>query len=174
MESLLEAVRACLEQDRDLLLALDDRQYTTPCEACFGSTVGAHIRHNLDHFESFAAGLEGGRVDYEARQRDDRVATDRQAALAALERHLGTLRACGSCDLGSPLQVREESEENAVGDGTWLVSSLGRELQFLLGHTVHHNALVATIVHGMELRLPEGFGVAPSTRRFQRAAPARH
>jgi hypothetical protein len=40
----------------------------------------------------------------------------------------------------------------------------------LLGHTVHHNAIIAMIVDRHGLKLPQGFGVAPSTQRHQAKA----
>ena len=35
--------------------------------------VGAHVRHVLDHYESFLHGLESGRVDYDRREREREV-----------------------------------------------------------------------------------------------------
>jgi len=62
------------------------------------------------------------------------------------------------------LKVREESEAGAEAH-RWLPSSMGRELQFLLGHTVHHSALIVMIIDGIGLSIPDGFGIAPSTLR---------
>ena len=62
------------------------------------------------------------------------------------------------------LKIREESELGSL-QCLHLDSSLGRELQFLLGHTVHHNAIVAMILDRHGIELPQGFGVAASTQR---------
>jgi uncharacterized damage-inducible protein DinB len=44
-------------------------------------------------------------------------------------------------------------------------SSLGRELAFVLNHTVHHQALLAVLLAVQGRRVPVGFGYAPSTPR---------
>jgi hypothetical protein len=42
-------------------------------------------------------------------------------------------------------------------------STVARELQFLLSHTVHHYALIALILRLQGFEPGEEFGVAPST-----------
>lgn len=172
MESLLDALRASLDQERSFLQGLSDRDYTTPSEVCFNSAIGSHMRHNLDHVSCFMRGLESGRIDYETRERNSDIETSRQAALDAIEVFLEKLQHCATLDPALPLLVREESEANVNGE-KWLKSSLGRELQFLLGHTVHHDALIATIAHGLKLCTSKGFGIAPSTQRHAEALTER-
>lgn len=164
MESLLDALRGILVQEHSFLLGLSDKDYTSKSEACFNSAIGSHMRHNLDHFSCFFAGLESGRIDYEKRERSTGIETSRQAALELIDSLLDRLKQCDAMDSATPLLVREESEANVSGEA-WLHSSLGRELQFLLGHTVHHDALIATIAYGLGINPKQGFGVAPSTQR---------
>jgi hypothetical protein len=47
-------------------------------------------------------------------------------------------------------------------------STIRRELQFLLSHTVHHYALIAIILKIQGFDCDEDFGVAPSTLKYQR------
>ena len=51
----------------------------------------------------------------------------------------------------------------------WSRSTLRRELQFLLSHTIHHFALIGLLLsfHGVEPG--EEFGVAPSTLKHWRS-----
>ena len=51
-----------------------------------GSSIGAQFRHILDHYQAFLAGLESGRIDYDARERDRLVETDIEAARTQAER----------------------------------------------------------------------------------------
>lgn len=165
-KSLITALTDVLEQERILLGSLEVSIYTAPGTGAFSSSIGAHIRHNLDHFTSFFDGLERGRIDYEARRRDDGIARSPEHALADIERHLVALEALSD----APEQHIAVREENDSGNKTlnWLDSSVGRELQFLLGHTVHHHAIIALLLSQHGVPLPVGFGVAPSTQRYER------
>ena len=42
--------------------------------------VGAHLRHVIEHYQRFLIGTRDGEVNYDARQRDMRIATDRNLA----------------------------------------------------------------------------------------------
>jgi hypothetical protein len=44
-----------------------------------------------------------------------------------------------------------------------LPTSLGRELAFVLHHTIHHASLMAVILAGLGYEVPLGFGYAPAT-----------
>ena len=48
-------------------------------------------------------------------------------------------------------------------DDQWAPSTIVRELQFLLSHTVHHFALISTMNSINNVATPENFGIAPST-----------
>jgi uncharacterized damage-inducible protein DinB len=44
-----------------------------------------------------------------------------------------------------------------------LTTSLARELVFALQHTIHHQAIVAVLLHEQGIAAPAEFGYAPST-----------
>ena len=44
-------------------------------------------------------------------------------------------------------------------------TSLGRELAFVVQHTIHHAALIAVLLDILGVRVPADFGYAPSTPR---------
>ncbi len=50
----------------------------------------------------------------------------------------------------------------------WGYSSVKRELQFLLSHTIHHYSLVAVALRAQGFEPGADFGVAPSTLRYWR------
>jgi len=60
------------------------------------------------------------------------------------------------------LAVRIEGSDSSV----LLRSSVARELQALSSHTVHHFALIAITLKGYGVEVNPGFGVSPSTLRF--------
>jgi len=190
--SIIVALIDVLEQERSLLSKLDPAFYTAPGTGAFRSSIGAHIRHNLDHFTSFFAGLADGRIDYEKRRRDHGIARSTEHALADIEKHIRVLEALIQeepddslrvreesvasvkllpySSMDDSLRVREESDLAAEGELRWLDSSVGRELQFLVGHTVHHHAIIALLLAQQGVDLPQGFGIAPSTLRHERKA----
>ncbi len=165
LHSLIDALQVALEQELLLVGALSSEQYRAPAEGHFRSSVGMHLRHNLDHFEAFFGGLESGELDYESRSRQTQIEDIPGLAEEAIQGYLEKLNQLRDAD-EELLKIREESEAGSK-QRRWLDSSLGRELQFLLGHTVHHNAIIAMIVDRHGVVLPECFGVAPSTLRHE-------
>lgn len=165
-DSLIDALQEALQQDLDLVRALTPEQYRAGGSGHFKSSVGMHLRHNLDHFEAFFAGFEDGQIDYESRSRNTQLEDIPGVAEDAIVGYLEQLQQMRALD-DRTLNIREESEAG-VEARSWLPSSIGREFQFLLGHTVHHNALIVMILDGQGVDLPEGFGVAPSTQRHNR------
>lgn len=162
--ALLAANAEVLQQGQALLAAISDEQFTQTQPPLFAYGVGSHLRHCLDAYTVFLQGLSSGRVDYDARARDERLARDRQFAGERLRQTL--------LELLERVPVADEAADEAAGqkelqvrqDGPqWAASSVARELQFLLSHTVHHFALIALLLRWQGFFPPEEFGVAPAT-----------
>lgn len=169
-----EAVCAVLEQGAGLASVLEREAYARPV-APWKSGVGAHLRHVADFVRAFLDGRRSGRIDYDARRRDARLEREparAAAVLRALAAELDDLGLADSDALAQPVLVRTEAPGGSGPGEHWLESTLGRELAALLGHTVHHYALVALALHRLGLEAPADFGVAPSTLDHQRARSA--
>lgn len=166
MNHLIEDNLTCLEQGIRLLEGLPPDVYGRRCAICFDSAIGGHMRHNLDHYEQFLDGYAGGRIDYDARSRKAEIETHPEAAIAAMRSLRAGLSAVADSALDQSVEVRMDGGQ----DATWSVSSVRRELQFLISHTIHHYALIAAIsqAHGFA-DFPSGFGVAPSTLKYRAA-----
>lgn len=160
MRSLVEDNLRALRQGLELIASLDAELYGDPRSCRTGATIGAHFRHVLDHYLAFFAGLEGGIVAYELRDRDPRVEHDRGFAS---ELGAGVLRSLEALDADRPLRLACRTGALAETDDGLSATSLRRELQFLLSHTVHHYALIAAELRVRGHAVPPGFGVAPST-----------
>lgn len=122
--------------------------------------VGSHIRHCIEFYQCFFTGLSGGTVDYDRRERNPKIATDRRAALIAMRGLIGQLRDFEASD--AELAVFAESEGRGSLDRPH-VSSVERERTFLLSHTIHHFAIVGLLLKLQGIEPPADFGVAPST-----------
>lgn len=159
---ILEANARLLEQSVHLLATIDDAAYTAPAELFGGQRIGGHIRHVIDFYECLIRGLPDGVVDYDARRRDSVLETDRRAAMARLEDLARTLR--GDPRLRSVRTLRVASE-----GATFAESTIGRELQAVASHTVHHFALVALLLQSQGCSVPAEFGVSKATLDFRAA-----
>jgi hypothetical protein len=160
IDSMIRANRDCLAQAIPILDALSDDQYAVSADQ--RSTVGAQYRHVLEHYQCLLEGIPSGRVDYDARRRDETIERSRtrarevteeiQLALAGLEAESGSRR----------LQVQMQCDAES-GAPVWAPSSLGRELQFLISHTIHHYALIKLLLAERGIPVNPELGIAPST-----------
>jgi uncharacterized damage-inducible protein DinB len=157
--------RILLLQGLEVLRGISPEVFTTVDARCLGGSIGGHVRHCIELYRCFLQGLKTGRLDYDARARDLLLETDPVAACEALLATTLLLdEAAANSANGHPLLVVENH------DGTeleWSSSSVGRELRFLLSHTVHHYALIAILLRVRGMATPQGFGIAPSTLRHR-------
>lgn len=163
-EQLVKDNIAILMQARELVSRLSNASYALSGPAVHGSGVGPHLRHVLDHYANFLEGVSAGRVDYDARARDPTIEVDRSAAIAKLDELVSGLRALSTHSHGT-LTVKMECGDDSPPESWWSTSSICRELQFLISHTVHHYALIRFVLKLQGIDPGPVFGVAPSTLR---------
>jgi uncharacterized damage-inducible protein DinB len=158
----LEGNRVMLRQGAAVLEQLSDAEYAG--RSAGRPALGAQYRHVLEHYLAFLRGMPAGRVDYDARAREELLEHSRAAALTVTRECLAGLDALeGEPD--RPLEVQMETETGGPPD--WRSSSAGRELQFLCSHTVHHWALIKVLLGDQGCALSPELGVAPSTLTHQ-------
>jgi hypothetical protein len=155
-----------LEDGVRLLERLDDDVYAKMSLLSPRSSVGAHLRHCLDFYQSFLTGLESGRIDYNCRQRDSLVETDRRYAIQEIHQLIAALRERLSIFRIAPILISTEDGSNRE---SWCGSSVVRELEFLRSHTIHHYSLIAILLRFEGIEPGVEFGVAPSTLRHWQA-----
>lgn len=76
--------RTALELNAQVLSSLSDQQYQTKLEH-FGSSVGEHMRHILDHYSKLLESSGGAPVRYDERRRGTDVEVSRAAAIKVNE-----------------------------------------------------------------------------------------
>ena len=163
---LIEQNLASLRQAVALVESVDDETYHASPPSLAPHRVGGHLRHILEFYECFLDGLEGSHIDYDARRRDETVETCRLAALGRLQSIIERLERSPALRGDAIVWVRVEDAQAARIDDSFLTSSIGRELQALSSHTIHHFALIAMTLKGLGYELDRNFGVAPSTLRY--------
>lgn len=168
-DSTKAAVLEALRQGECLLEAIDDQTYNRGVPAAFDASIGGHYRHSLEHFEALLpnGAVATAEVDYDARKRDAQVEKDRSHALERTRSLAREFEANVDTDtLASPVNVRCKVSyiEN---DSPLVASTLGREAMYAVVHAIHHYALISLMCRLMQVRLPAGFGIAPSTAKHR-------
>ncbi len=161
------AAAALLGQCAAIIESVDDSAYASISSTIRGGTIGKHVRHVLDHFRAAIDGDgPGGCIDYDRRERDVPMETDRSLALSAIEDLSARI---GDMD-GTRLAATVRVKVMVAADGCTveLRSTLARELAFATHHAVHHNAMVRAIAAEFGHELPEDLGKAPSTLNHER------
>ena len=126
-------------------------------------SIGAQVRHALDHVAAFVTAPSTSPVSYDHRDRGTSVETDPASALRAIFRLKTALVQCNADWLAAPLEVIAKVSATGASVRAW--SSRGRELAFVQSHTIHHQAIIAMLLVIQGYAPPAGFGYAPSTPR---------
>ena len=134
----------------------------------YANGVGPHLRHILDHFDSFFAGLESGLIDFDARARCQQTELSPGFGQRRLRATVQRLQALESSGLPASIRVQLSTDDKAASDTT--PSSPARELQFLQSHGVHHFALMRRILDERGIRTHADFGKAPATLSAEKAS----
>lgn len=163
-----DAAIAILAQGEDLLRELSPDNYTRRVPLAFNACIGGHYRHCLDHFTSLLRSLDADEVDYDHRERDVRIESQPDFALALTRQTRAQLERLPLGTLDAPVRARCEVSY-AHGDSPVTGSTFGREMVYAIAHAIHHYALIAVMARLMDAELPEHFGVAPSTVAHQKA-----
>jgi len=150
-----------LDQLATLLEGTPDFDYRWQPAGGVSGSVGAHVRHVLDHVSALLDADGSSFVTYDHRQRDVTLEHSRPAAIQALGRAAADLRARAGCWTERPLGLQTIVRRGAAP--LVVASSLARETVFVLQHTIHHQAIVALLLNARGVALPAEFGYAPST-----------
>jgi len=154
-----------LKQGQELIDRISDDVFSYVEPPIFESSLGEHLRHIFEHYSCFLDGLDDQRVDYDARDRDTRISTDRAFAAEHCSMLCAALEKINSPDL--QLDVKIASSSTNEERSPWTHSNIERELQYLQAHTIHHYALISMSLRIQGLDSDADFGVAPSTLRHR-------
>jgi hypothetical protein len=100
------------------------------------------------------------------RKRNRLVEIDGSFAILEIEVIIEKLRRLSPADFERQILVIGEESSGPLDSQGWSNSSLARELEYLLSHTIHHYALIALALRLQGFEPGEEFGVAPSTLAY--------
>jgi uncharacterized damage-inducible protein DinB len=160
----VDALIIAQRQLSQVVVTIDDDQYRRKPVGVVPSSIGGHVRHCLDHVEALLAAADCRALSYDARRRDPLWETERRAALATVDRQIAALRSLAgrSSDESWRLTALVAADAPPVVVST----TLGRELSFVISHTIHHSSFVALMVRLLGANVPERFGYAPATTAY--------
>lgn len=163
-QQLADASDHIISHCKDAILSFSDEEYIRAGRD--GASIGAHIRHTLEYFQVLVSQAASGCVDYASRARNPAIENSRQHALAAFDSVRQSLHQLAfSSQTGQTIEVLGVS--GADLSCVRVSSTVERELMMVIEHAVHHMALIKLIALETSHRLPEHFGLAPSTRAYR-------
>lgn len=167
---LIEALIGKLNDCKIVIECLDNNQYviTTPYKAAQHKThsaIGQHMRHVIEFVQTLLNAHGAEVVDYDARQRDTRIETDRAYAVEVINTLQERLKELTEQDLVLPIKSVEAVHVQYNIEAQ--ASSFGREILFVIAHTEHHFALIGGQCDALGVVLPDNFGKAISTLRYE-------
>lgn len=123
-------------------------------------TIGAHVRHIVEHYQSLLSAAET--VDYDKRARNVLIETQKKTAIEALKTLILQLDTFTS-DRDIYVLCSTNSHEKPLAS----LSSIRRELVFIHSHTTHHMAIIRILGLTMKLDVSANFGKATSTQKYE-------
>ncbi len=169
---LTDACSSILDQLSDIIQQLKEADFARPSAALNKSTIGQHARHTLEFFFCLEQGFQKGIVNYDKREHDKLIETDKFIALNAIER-IREFILSHRADQSLKLEVGYERHRE-----TWMTieTNYYRELSYNIEHAVHHMAIMKIGLREVApyVTVPPDFGIAISTLRHQEAITTSH
>jgi hypothetical protein len=160
-------VSQLFEQIKDLLSQLSPTHYTQPCVQLGNATIGQHIRHIIELFIELQKGYNTGVINYDARERDYYIETDKLHATQKLN-EMEEMLTKENKELTLHANYSISHDDHEI-----IPTNYYREVMYNLEHTVHHMALIRVGISEISsITLPEHFGVAVSTLKYRNVACA--
>jgi len=155
-----------LNEIKNVLLQLTNDQYTFQSTTLFGATIGQHVRHILEFYQSVFRGFETKTINYDNRERNLLIETNPHIAIQVINEICSKLKEA-NCDTQMILEGNFCVEE---GTQIKIETSFLRELAYCLEHSIHHQALIK--VGLLEVKclnfIDDTFGLAPATIRHRK------
>jgi uncharacterized damage-inducible protein DinB len=168
----MKLVYACNEillQLFDLVHSLTDDDFEKPSKALSNSTIGQHLRHTLEFFICFEQGCRTGVINYDRRDHDKIIETNRHVAADTIRRMIDFV---SKLEEDRPLTLEVSYDLDREKFET-LQTTTARELVYNIEHAVHHMAIMKIGINEIAsyIKLPAGFGIAASTIRHKQSQP---
>ena len=157
---LIQSIKDNLSENIELLHQLTNDEFTQKNPELSNATIGEHMRHIIELFGCLLENYDYGLINYDDRKRDILLQTDKNEAIAIIEKYLLELD-----KPNKPLSLTH----NCFSPIELLQTNYFRELIYNLEHSIHHQALIKVALHNLpHIKIPSSFGVAPSTLEYRK------
>jgi hypothetical protein len=165
MTNLKQACLNILLQLSNVVEQIESHDFSKPSLALGKSTIGQHLRHTLEFFLCFQNGFQSGVINYDKRAHNRIIETNKSLALEAIHDVANFISGLkNNCSLVLEVGYDLENDES-----TTLETNASRELVYNIEHAVHHMAIMKIGIREVApyINVPESFGIAASTIRYQ-------
>ena len=171
MKHLTIACKGILDQLEDVVGQVREADFRKPSAALSNATIGQHLRHTVEFFICLEKGFEKGLVNYDKRNHDHLIESDKFLAAASLR---GIRNFISTRHEDKPLKL-EVAYERDCEDWVTIETNYSRELVYNIEHAVHHMAIMKIGIREVApyIQLPADFGIAVSTLRYQESPAKR-
>ena len=158
-------IGAVLDQLELVVAQFSEKNYRQPLKILGDSSIGQHVRHTLEFFICLMDAKNHQVINYDNRRHDQLIESDPTLTLSVI----GSIKDFLKKEYeGFPLTLEANYQLNGQLS---IQSNYFRELAYNIEHAIHHMALIKIGVRSdfKDLKLPEHFGVASSTVRYQQS-----
>jgi len=159
---------ACLQilgQLENVVEQIQPPDFCKPSATLSQSTIGQHLRHTLEFFLCLEKGFDNGIINYDKREHDKLIESDKFIAMAAI----GRIRDFISSKADGRELKLEVGYDRHSEDSVSVSTNYLRELIYNIEHAIHHMAIMKIGIRELApyVKLADHFGVAVSTIRYQ-------
>lgn len=169
MKSVIDSAKLPLHQLTFILREMGEERYSSPLPELQNYRIASHVRHIIEFYLELFRGTESGKVEYDARKRNERLETDYLFALECLSSIEARLDSFSDKNDIALTLIQKPS----LSTSYMFPSSFSREVLYCTEHTIHHLALLAVVFRIVypTVPLPKNFGVAYSTQLAHPSPP---
>lgn len=155
-----------LNEIKKVLVQLTNEQYTHNAILLSQASIGQHVRHIVEFYQSVLFGLASKIVNYDNRKRNLLIETDNKYAIQVIDEIKSNL----ALDILDQTLILEGNFCAEEGKEMQIKTTLFRELGYCLEHSIHHQALIKVGLLELDRLhfIDETFGLAPATIRHRK------
>jgi hypothetical protein len=162
MQQLTQTVKQLFTQIESALHLIANEQYGFKNSLMGNATIGQHVRHIVELYQEMITGYKTGEINYENRQRNFLIETDKDFAIQQMQQLLMQMNCANKNML---LTTGYDTDDSSITVET----NFAREMIYNIEHTVHHQALIKiAFKSAFDIDLPVEFGVAASTLKYRK------